>query len=71
MQYAKITNVKKEAEFQEVFEARQSVANHRLVYRMDRKDQPHFRVGISVGKELVMLSIGIGSNAVFGNRSLS
>ncbi|MCH5462891.1 ribonuclease P protein component [Lactobacillus sp. LC28-10] len=45
--------VKKEAEFQEVFEARQSVANRQFViYRMDRKNQPHFRVGISVGKKI-------------------
>ena len=45
--------VKKEAEFQEVFETRQSVANRQfVVYRMDRPNQPHFRVGISVGKKI-------------------
>ncbi|GAA3621210.1 ribonuclease P protein component [Secundilactobacillus similis DSM 23365 = JCM 2765] len=45
--------VKKEAEFQEVFEARQSVANRQfVVYRLERPGQPHFRVGISVGKKI-------------------
>lgn len=45
--------VKKEAEFQEVFEAHQSVANRQfVVYHLDRENQPHFRVGISVGKKI-------------------
>ena len=43
--------VKKEAEFQKVFETRNSVANRQFViYTMDKKDQPHFRVGISVAR---------------------
>ncbi|KRK48533.1 ribonuclease P protein component [Secundilactobacillus kimchicus] len=45
--------VKKEAEFQEVFEARQSVANRQFViYQLERPNQKHFRVGISVGKKI-------------------
>ncbi|ANZ60699.1 ribonuclease P protein component [Secundilactobacillus paracollinoides] len=45
--------VKKETEFQEVFEARQSVANRQFVlYKMEKPNQKHFRVGISVGKKI-------------------
>ncbi|WP_413628030.1 ribonuclease P protein component [Fructilactobacillus vespulae] len=45
--------VKKEAEFQEVFEKHDSVANRQfVVYQLEKPDQPHFRVGISVGKKI-------------------
>ena len=45
--------VKKEAEFQKVFETRNSVANRQFViYTMDKKAHPHFRVGISGGKKI-------------------
>lgn len=45
--------VKKEAEFQNVFEKHNSVANRFFViYQMEKPDQPHFRVGISVGKKV-------------------
>ncbi|ALJ31215.1 Ribonuclease P protein component [Apilactobacillus kunkeei] len=45
--------VKKEAEFQNVFEKHNSVANRTFViYQMEKPDQPHFRVGISVGKKI-------------------
>lgn len=45
--------VKKEAEFQKVFEKHDSVANRMfVVYQMDKPDQKHFRVGISVGKKV-------------------
>ncbi|UQS84727.1 ribonuclease P protein component [Apilactobacillus apisilvae] len=45
--------VKKEAEFQKVFEQHDSVANRTfVVYQMDKPDQKHFRVGISVGKKI-------------------
>ncbi|USS85958.1 ribonuclease P protein component [Fructilactobacillus cliffordii] len=45
--------VKKEAEFQRVFDAHQSVANRQFViYQLEKPDQPHFRVGISVGKKI-------------------
>ncbi|AYF92055.1 ribonuclease P protein component [Apilactobacillus bombintestini] len=45
--------VKKEAEFQNVFEKHNSVANRFFViYQMEKPDQPHFRVGISVGKKI-------------------
>ena len=44
--------VKKENEFQRVFETHNSVANHKFViYQMEKPGQPHFRVGISVGKK--------------------
>ncbi|MHA8138067.1 ribonuclease P protein component [Lactobacillaceae bacterium Scapto_B20] len=45
--------VKKEADFQTVFENHNSVANRMFViYQMDKPSQPHFRVGISVGKKI-------------------
>ncbi|EEI20944.1 ribonuclease P protein component [Lentilactobacillus buchneri ATCC 11577] len=45
--------VKKEAEFQKVFETHNSVANRQfVVYTLDKPDQLHFRVGISVGKKI-------------------
>lgn len=45
--------VKKENEFQRVFETHNSVANHKFViYQMEKPGQPHFRVGISVGKKI-------------------
>ncbi len=45
--------VKKENEFQRVFETHNSVANHKFViYQMEKPGQPHFRVGISVGKRI-------------------
>ncbi|EHO50453.1 ribonuclease P protein component [Lentilactobacillus kisonensis] len=45
--------VKKEAEFQKVFETHNSVANRQfVVYSLDKPNQPHFRVGISVGKKI-------------------
>ncbi|GEL13158.1 ribonuclease P protein component [Lapidilactobacillus concavus DSM 17758] len=58
----KTYRVKSEKDFQRVFEAGQSVANRSFViYRMDKPEQPHFRVGISVGKK-------IGHTAVSRNR---
>ncbi|MRN07804.1 ribonuclease P protein component [Lactobacillus sp. 0.1XD8-4] len=45
--------VKKESEFQRVFETHNSVANHKfVVYQMEKPGQKHFRVGISVGKKI-------------------
>ncbi|KIS03417.1 ribonuclease P protein component [Paucilactobacillus wasatchensis] len=45
--------VKKESEFQRVFETHNSVANRKfIVYAMDKPGQIHFRVGISVGKKI-------------------
>ncbi|MBW1604987.1 ribonuclease P protein component [Lactobacillus sp. Sy-1] len=45
--------VKKEADFQTVFENHNSVANRMFViYQMAKPSQPHFRVGISVGKKI-------------------
>ncbi len=64
--------VKKEAEFQEVFEARQSVANRQfVVYRLERPGQPHFRLVSRSAKRLAMRFIVIGSSVEFGSRSLS
>ncbi|MGX5376975.1 ribonuclease P protein component [Ligilactobacillus sp. LYQ135] len=45
--------VKKEAEFQTVFKQGKSVANRQfVVYMLEKPNQPHFRVGISVGKKV-------------------
>ena len=45
--------VKKEAEFQTVFTQGQSCANRQfVVYMLEKPDQKHFRVGISVGKKI-------------------
>lgn len=45
--------VKKESEFQRVFETHNSVANRKfIIYVMDKPGQEHFRVGISVGKKI-------------------
>lgn len=45
--------VKKEQEFQRVFDAHQSVANHKfIIYSLAKPGQKHFRVGISVGKKV-------------------
>lgn len=45
--------IKKEREFQQVFETHDSVANHKFViYQLAKPQQPHFRVGISVGKKV-------------------
>ena len=45
--------VKKEAEFQEVFTQGKSCANRMfVVYMIEKPEQKHFRVGISVGKKI-------------------
>ena len=45
--------IKKETEFQKVFEKKNSYANKKfVVYVYDKPNQPHFRVGISVGKKI-------------------
>ncbi|HJE26939.1 ribonuclease P protein component [Limosilactobacillus pontis] len=45
--------VKKESEFQRVFETHNSVANRKfIIYQMTKPGQKHFRVGISVGKKI-------------------
>ena len=45
--------VKKEAEFQRVFATGKSYANRQfVVYVLEKPNQPHFRVGISVGKKI-------------------
>lgn len=49
----KAYRVKKEADFQKVFHQGNSVANRQfVVYVLDKPDQTHFRVGISVGKKI-------------------
>ena len=54
--------VESEKDFQLVFETGQSMANKAFVlYQLDKVNQPHFRVGISVGKK-------VGHNAVLRNR---
>ncbi|WP_057736277.1 ribonuclease P protein component [Liquorilactobacillus uvarum] len=45
--------VKKEAEFQKVFVQGKSCANRQfVVYMIEKPQQTHFRVGISVGKKI-------------------
>lgn len=45
--------VKKEAEFQRVFTQGKSCANRQFViYMIEKPEQVHFRVGISVGKKI-------------------
>lgn len=45
--------VKKEAEFQKVFDHKHSVANRMfIVYKIEQPTAKHFRVGISVGKKV-------------------
>lgn len=49
----KAYRVKKEADFQKVFHQGKSVANRQfVVYVLEKPDQTHFRVGISVGKKI-------------------
>ncbi|MBM7704221.1 ribonuclease P protein component [Metabacillus iocasae] len=53
--------IKKNEEFQQVFKKGKSVANRQfVVYVLDKPDQLHFRVGLSVGKKI--------GNAVVRNR---
>ncbi|WP_155287600.1 ribonuclease P protein component [Lacticaseibacillus zhaodongensis] len=45
--------IKREDEFQDVFESGQSVANRNyVIYYLRRPEAKHFRVGISVGKKI-------------------
>ena len=53
--------IKKEVEFQNVFDHGDSVANRNFVIYHMKRDQPHFRVGISVGKK-------VGHTAVMRNQ---
>ncbi|HIY58568.1 MAG TPA: ribonuclease P protein component [Candidatus Tetragenococcus pullicola] len=48
----KAYRVKKEKEFQKVYQEGQSFANRKFVVYVLAKDQVHFRVGISVGKKI-------------------
>ena len=54
--------VKSEKDFQQVFESGNSVANRAFViYKVEKAENRHFRVGISVGKK-------VGHTAVARNR---
>jgi ribonuclease P protein component len=49
----KAYRVKKESDFQKVFHQGKSTANRQFVlYALDKKEQSHFRVGLSVGKKI-------------------
>lgn len=49
----KAYRIKKNHEFQHIFKNGKSFANRELViYYFNKKDQEHFRLGISVGKKL-------------------
>ncbi|MBN8236499.1 ribonuclease P protein component [Halobacillus kuroshimensis] len=49
----KVNRIKKNEEFQKVFQGGQSFANRQLViYYMKKKEQTHFRIGLSVSKKL-------------------
>ncbi|OZM56564.1 ribonuclease P protein component [Lottiidibacillus patelloidae] len=53
--------IKKNEDFQEIFRKKKSVANRQFViYILDKPEQKHFRVGLSVSKKL--------GNAVTRNR---
>ncbi|MHC5250035.1 ribonuclease P protein component [Enterococcus sp. LJL90] len=57
----KAYRVKRESDFQKVFKQGQSCANRKFViYTLDKPDNQHFRVGLSVGKKI--------GNAVTRNR---
>lgn len=57
----KAYRVKKNKEFQAIFQKGKSFANRQLViYYIEKKDQQHFRVGLSVGTKI--------GNAVMRNR---
>ncbi|WP_225049308.1 ribonuclease P protein component [Lacticaseibacillus kribbianus] len=49
--------IKKEDEFQRVFDQGASVANRNFVVYHLHADQPHFRVGISVGKKVHLRAV--------------
>ncbi|UQS84358.1 ribonuclease P protein component [Bombilactobacillus thymidiniphilus] len=50
--------VKKEQDFQAVFNQHNSVANRAFVlYKLDKPGQKHFRVGISVGKKIAHTAV--------------
>lgn len=45
--------IKKNEEFQKVFKNGKSVANRQfVVYSLEKKDQQHFRIGLSIGKKI-------------------
>ncbi|WP_082231962.1 ribonuclease P protein component [Halobacillus massiliensis] len=49
----KTYRIKKNEEFQQVFQHGESFANRQLVlYYLKKKDQPHFRIGLSVSKKI-------------------
>ena len=52
--------VKRDKDFNAIFKSGQNVANRKFVIYRLSKDQPHFRVGLSVSKKL--------GNAVTRNR---
>ncbi|MGX6962738.1 ribonuclease P protein component [Vagococcus xieshaowenii] len=52
--------IKKEADFRDIMSERQSFANRHLVVYIRKTSQPHFKVGLSVGKKV--------GNAVERNR---
>lgn len=57
----KAYRVKDNRDFQKIFKNRKSFANRQLViYHLEKPDQAHFRVGLSVGKKI--------GNAVTRNR---
>ncbi|MFV0560383.1 MAG: ribonuclease P protein component [Enterococcus sp.] len=49
----KTYRVKKERDFQKVFQTGDSYANRKfVVYKLPKENQKHFRVGLSVGKKV-------------------
>lgn len=50
--------IKKEKEFQAVFDQHNSVANRAFVlYQIEKPKQPHFRVGLSVSKKIAHTAV--------------
>lgn len=61
----KAYRIKKNEEFQEVFQKGKSFANRQLVlFYLPKHDQVHFRVGLSVGKNSEMLWSATESNVI-------
>lgn len=52
MAIKKTYRVKREKDFRQIFSAKNSFANKKFVVYSLEKDQPHYRVGISVSKKL-------------------
>ena len=66
LNFEKSYRVKSEKDFNAIFNDKQSVANKRFViYKLDKRSKKHFRVGLSVSKNLGMQLSEIGLRGRF------